>query len=175
MARHLASAAVVLLLALPAQAQDPVKMELLLPGLAEVDPTTQMTSGFVACMKDFGDAETIAGSFTGSTWQRFDEPEAGLISLAPPEGGRTSALLATDGAFCEVESAALTTGQAGHTLALVLQLAGLTGARIGTDAQGCMTFTLGNGLLATVTSGGQDPVCTSDQSSAVRFTRAAEQ
>lgn len=159
----------------PALAQDDGKLAMLLPSLSQDDATTQMTAGYAACLKDFGNAEAIAGSFTSNGWTRRDDTEAQIIQLEPEMGEKTAAALAVDGSYCHVESFSLTTGQAGHVLAMTLQLVGLQGAQVGADAQGCMTFTLANGIVATLTSGGQDPVCASQTSSAVRFSKVPQE
>ena len=154
-------------------AQDAAKLAIVIPGLSEADPTTQMTAGFAACLKDFGNAEAVAASFTGNGWTRFDRTEESLVHLEHPTSESTFADLATDGSFCQVESLSLTTGQAGHVLALTLQLAGVPSARMGATPEGCITYTLDTGVVATITSGGQDPVCTSQLTSAIRFEKPA--
>ena len=160
------------LLASPALAEGPAALAALLAGLGEPDASTQMTAGYAACLLTPGDAEATANSFTANGWLRKDDAEQGLIALTPAEYERTSALLAADGSFCKLESITLTTAQAAQLLNMTVTLAGLPAAQMGTDAAGCMTFTLADGTLASLTSGGRDPVCSSTVDSAMRFTTA---
>jgi hypothetical protein len=69
----------------------------------------------------------------------------------------------TDPGFCMVADEAISTDEMEETLL------GLTSPpTIGKDEDGCTTYDLG-GVTATLTSSGNDPVCTSDAGAALRF------
>ena len=146
---------VLLLLASPAMAQD-------------ADPTSQLAEGYITCFMGHGDPDIVAPNLGLYGWTH-DEPQDGVAIAMPGAGEASFVLMATDASFCHVESLQLGTQKAAETLALALQAANTTLPTPGTDAMGCALYDLGNGTTATLTSGGNDPVCTSDTSSIVRF------
>ena len=161
--------AALVLAALPAQAADTGRLAALLPGLATDDAATQMTAGFAACLIDLGAPEAVVASFTAQDWERYDQSDAGVIRLEHPASDRTAAVLAVDGSHCTIESISLTTAQAAQMLGIVLDIGGYVDRRIETDAQGCNTIVIGGTIAATVSAGGDDPACTSQLTSAIRF------
>jgi hypothetical protein len=125
-----------------------------------------LSSAYAACAAGAGDPEATAAFWTGEGWQRTDETEMGLIVLSSP-AARWSVTLAADGSFCEVASEQDGTGYAMAQAMAVSMMAG--GANPSTGPDGCTLFELPAAKMA-LTSTGQDPVCTSDTTSAVRVT-----
>jgi len=144
------------------------------PVLAQdADPANQLVEGYVVCIMAKGDAEVATANLGLYGWTH-EEAEDGLQVALPGVGGDTFVLMANDGSFCQVESMTLGTDKAAETLGFALPGAGISDPVTGTDEMGCTTMDLGNGLTATLTSGGNDPTCTSDTDSAVRFNFAAD-
>ncbi len=145
------------------------------PALAQnADPVNQLIEGYLTCFMGHGDPEIVAPNLGLYGWTH-DAAEDGVAIAMPATGDASFVLMADDGSFCHVESLKLGTDTAAETLALALQGAKVTLPDAQSDALGCAVYDLGPGVTATLTSGGNDPTCTSDSSSAVRFDFAASE
>lgn len=141
----------------------------------DVDPVYQMIDGIGGCMLGGGKADTTLAELANYGWTGTADAEMGVTDLAPA-AGPTSGVVTNEVGYCRVESSAIGTGDADMAFNLFM-MGGNTGIEIteeGTDADGCPTKTLSNGAVATLNSGGQDPVCEGESTSAWTFTFAAE-
>jgi hypothetical protein len=140
------------------------------PALAADDtPNGQLVEGYLSCFMGHGDPAMVDPALKLAEWT--SEPaEDGLTMARPASGDATFVLIADDASFCHVESLVTGTTDAVAVLAGALQGADTSLPEAGTDADGCTTYDLGNGTMATLMSGGNDPTCTSDSTSGVRFT-----
>ena len=150
----------------------PLRLALLLlatPALAQdADPTSQLVEGYITCFMAHGDPGIVAPNLGLYGWTH-DAPQDGIAIALPGAGDATFILIAEDASFCHVESMEVGTQKAAETLALALQGAATALPDPGTDAMGCTLYDLGQGITATLTSGGTEPVCASDTTSTVRF------
>ncbi len=134
------------------------------------DPVYQMIDGIGFCMLGEGKADTTVAQMEMYDWTAEADAEAGVTNLIPASGS-TSGMVSNDVGFCQVESSAIGTGDAEMAFDLFM-MGGNSGVEVtadGTDADGCMTKTLSNGAIAILTSGGQDPTCEGETTSAWRF------
>jgi len=139
------------------------------PALAQdADPVNQLVEGYVTCFMGHGDPDVVGPNLGLYGWTH-DAPKDGISVALPGAGEATFVLIPDDASFCHVESLSVGTQKAAETLALALQAASVTLPAPGTDAMGCALYDLDQGVTATLTSGGTDPVCTADTTSTVRF------
>ncbi len=136
------------------------------------DPGYQMIDGIGACILGGGavDATTMALADVG--WTTEIDGELGILMFKPATGDKVSGWLLAQSGDCVIESTALGTEDA-QTMFNLFMMGGNSGIEVaesGTDADGCTTHSLSNGGVATLTSGGNDPTCASETTSAVRFT-----
>ena len=148
--------ALLALMSAPAAAQD-------------ADPMGQMVEGFLACVSGNGDLDMTEAVLDAAQWTRSDEGEDGLTYFFPGTGEDSFAYLADDGSFCHVESTVLGSETASQILAALLDAPEGVPFFYSKDDMGCTRLDLETGVTATLTSGGNDPVCASDTDSAVRF------
>jgi hypothetical protein len=123
-------------------------------------------SAVIACYRGHGDAEKTAAFFTEAGWSREDDSEMGLTYFASPAAD-LGVTMAADGSFCEVASETRGTDLALSAFVPVLAAAGLSYDTADTDI-GCAAFLPEPGVRVEITSTGQDPVCASETTSAVR-------
>lgn len=166
MIRPLALVALAVMVA-PAFAQDAAMLQHMTGDLDKGDTPKTLRAAYAACMLGAGDLEATAGIFTDAGWAREDDPEMGLTSLAPP-GAEPAILMASDGSFCDVATETLGTDTALSTLQILSGVAGVAPESVDVPT-GCLAFRLGS-TLAEISSTGNDPVCQSETTSAVRFT-----
>ena len=150
------AAALLILLASPALAQD-------------ADPRNQLVEGYMACMSGGGQVDLTQSMLTAAGWTRSDEGEEGLTYFFPGTGEDSFVYMADDGSFCHVESQTVDSATASEILAA--SLGGAEGApfEYSKDDMGCTRLDFETGVTATITSGGNDPVCGSETDSGVRF------
>ena len=148
--------AVFALLASPVAAQD-------------ADPMNQIVEGLMACVSGNGDLEMTGAVLEASQWTRSDDGEEGLTYFFPATGENTFVYIADDGSFCHVESMRLGSEATSQVLAAFLEAPEGVPFFYSKDEMGCTRLDLETGVTATITSGGNDPVCASDTDSAVRF------
>jgi hypothetical protein len=150
------TAALLALLSSPAFAQD-------------ADPRNQLVEGYMACMSGGGQVDLTESMLTALFWTRNDDGEDGLVYFNPGVGEDTLVYMANDGSFCHVES--LTVDSATASEILAASLGGPEGApfEYSKDDVGCTRLDFETGVTATITSGGNDPICGSETDSGVRF------
>jgi hypothetical protein len=135
------------------------------------DPGYQMIDGVGACVLGGGSFDKTREELTRLGWTVEVDGEMGIADFRPATGNLVSGFVTAQGDVCVVESSALSTEDAQSMFNLFF-MGGNSGIEVtesGTDADGCTTHTLSNGGVATMTSGGQDPTCASEESAAVRF------
>jgi hypothetical protein len=160
-----------LMLATPVAAQDMSILESQLRNLDEEQDSQALVPLIAACLLGGGDAEVTATLFTDAGWTRTDDAEMGVVSLVPAWGDPYVTLY-QDGAICDVTSDELSLMRADQSLIPLLTAAQFQVAR--TDVpSGCIAYDVGNGVVAEMSSAGNDPQCRSDDSSNIRFTFAS--
>jgi hypothetical protein len=141
-----------------------------LPALAQdADPSNQMIEGFGACALGEGIADKTLPPLGLYGWTHEADPEQGLADFRPGVGEDTFGYMSLTPDFCHIESTSLGTARALELLGYLSFSGQVSVESTETDAYGCSIVTLSNGVTAAVTSGGNDPVCTSEQNSGVRF------
>jgi hypothetical protein len=151
------SLALLALLASPALAQD-------------ADPKNQLVEGYMACMSGGGQVDlTQALLVEGLQWTRSDDGEDGLVYFYPGAGEDSFVYMAEDGSFCHVESTSVDSATASEILAITLAPPEGAAFDYSKDDMGCTRLDFETGVTATITSGGNDPICGSESDSAVRF------
>ena len=136
------------------------------------DPAYAMLDGIGACMLGNGTVDLTTKALADIGWTSKVDGELGTLDFRPASGDKTFGNLANNGEYCQVESLAIGTEDA-QTMFNLFLLGGNSGIEVtasGTDADSCTTHTLSTGAVATITSGGNDPVCASKENAAVRFT-----
>lgn len=157
-------------LAAPAAAQDRAMLEHLLRDLDDATDPKALRAATAACILGEGNADAIAAYFTEAGWTRSDDTEMGMTSLSAPAGS-VGVSLYDDGRICDVASEGWGTDTALGALQIASGVAGL-GLETLPDSE-CTALRLTPSVTVEVTSTGQDPVCFSENTSALRFTYAA--
>ena len=155
----LALPVVVALLGAPAVAQD-------------ADPTAQLGEGYAACLAGDDDVAKVSKLLTGHGWTSEPSGDEGLTYFTPATGKSVFAYMAKDGSFCHVESTSVNSAKASALLRKALHKAGFAKIEQDQDGLGCDRLNFDSGRIATIMSGGNDPTCTSDTDSGVRFQSA---
>jgi len=135
----------------------------------DADPGNQLVEGYMACLSGGGDDALTGAVLDALQWTRDEAGEDGLINFYPGIGESTLIYMADDGSFCHVESLSVGSATASEILAATLNAEGGAAFEYAKDDMGCTRLDLDTGVTATITSGGNDPVCGSDTDSAVRF------
>jgi hypothetical protein len=135
----------------------------------DADPRNQLVEGYMACMSGGGQVDLTESMLTALFWTRNDAGEDGLVYFYPGVGEDTVVYMADDGSFCHVESLSVDSATASEILAA--SLGGPEGApfEYSKDEAGCTRLDFETGVMATITSGGNDPICGSETDSGVRF------
>lgn len=167
------AAALCVLLAAPALAQDWSTVEFMARDLKKDDAIRAYRGAVAACLAGQGDVEKTAAFFVDAGWTRTDEAEMGTIDYAGPDDS-LYVLQAADGSFCAAYSETQGTDSAIGNLQIIGGGAGLTLESLDMP-DGCIALALGGGIQAEVTSSGNDPTCSSATSSSVRFIFAGGQ
>jgi hypothetical protein len=144
------------------------------PALAQLsdDPAYAMLDAIGACMLGNGQVDATTKAFADIGWTAEADSEMGLVNFQPGKGDKTFGFMSDKVDFCHAESLAIGTEDA-QTMFNLFLMGGNSGIEVtasGTDTDGCTTHTLSTGAVATITSGGNDPVCASETDAAVRFT-----
>ena len=141
-----------------------------LPALAQdADPSNQLIEGYTACALGEGVANKTVTPLGLYGWAHEEDAEQGVANFQPGVGQDTFAYMSLTPGYCHVESTSLGTARALELLGYLSFSGQVSVETTETDENGCTTATLSNGVVAVITSGGNDPVCTSDQNSGVRF------
>jgi hypothetical protein len=123
-------------------------------------------AGIAACILGKGDAKATEKLFTTGGWTATRDEEMGVIDLMSPAGDLYG-MIATDGGFCQVSSEAIGTGPVMDAVVGVLSATSDSATTV-KDVIGCTAFVPMKGIEVGVSSSGNDPVCQSDTTSAVR-------
>lgn len=143
------------LLATPALAEDSLSPET----LATFKKIEQAVA-VVACQIGASDPDAADKSLTEAGFVRTEDE--GSWNYAQ---GTLTIMMWTVPGFCMVEdSESGTEAMAANFLNYLSEP-----PQIGADSQGCTTYLLANGVLATLSGPGNDPQCTSDTGAALRF------
>jgi len=153
--------ALLAVLASPAAAQD-------------ADPENQLIEGYMVCALTNGDPAAVTTNLGIYGW-KSEDGEDGLITVLPGVGDSTVVQVAKDCSFCQVESMVRGMARAAEIMAMGRKGAGQPEPETDTNAEGCTRYHLSGGVVATLTSGGNDPVCASDESAAFRFEFSAKE
>ncbi|WP_374372977.1 hypothetical protein [Tabrizicola sp.] len=141
-----------------------------LPVLAQdADPSNQLIEGYTACAMGEGLTDKTVSALGLYGWTHEEDNEMGVVNFQPGIGTDTIAYMSLTPGYCHVESTSLGTARAAELLGYLSFSGQVSVDTTETDENGCTTATLSNGVVAVITSGGNDPVCTSDQNSGVRF------
>ena len=90
------------------------------------------------------------------------------VTALTPSAGDAYVMLYDEGRICDVTSEVLGTQTALDAVQVLSGIAGLTLDDID-QADGCTALALSPTARVTITSSGNDPVCTSDSTSALRY------
>lgn len=150
-----------------ASAQDWDVVRGMLALLASEDDYNAQKGAFAACLLGDGDPEATVKLFTKAGWEAEDAG-GGAIDILPPRGNLIAGIY-LDGDICSVSNYAQATEEVPHEMEIFLTATGFSwGGNLMVD--GCpQGWRIGNEVIASLTSGGQDPECTSPQSNEVRF------
>jgi hypothetical protein len=162
------AALLALLLAAPAAAQDWSMVNFMSGDLGDSDPVKAYRSAVAACLAGQGDPAATATRFTEAGWTVTENADMGLTEIASADPN-LYVLAAADGSFCAAYSETLGTDSA---LGNVQIIGGAGGFAFDSaaSAMNCIAFQLAPGIVAEVTSSGNDPVCSDAATSSVRFT-----
>ncbi len=124
-------------------------------------PETALGGAIIACAEGAVDPATADAAFADAGWTSTEGEGDGTTAW---EQGDLWAMYWTEPGFCMVADEAIGTDEMEATLL------GLTDTppTMGTDEDGCTTYDLGP-VIATLTSSGNDPTCTSENGAALRF------
>jgi hypothetical protein len=141
------------------------------PLSARADEAANLREGIEGCYNTVGEDATVTHDLMFETfgWEGDTDPEMGLGFLYPQKDSQVFITVALDGSFCQVESATIDSASASEQLRRVLDQFGQE-VEYDKDDMGCTRLNLGDGYAVTITSGGNDPTCGSDENSALRFT-----
>jgi hypothetical protein len=162
---RLALMAAAALLPLPALAAD-ADLAAISHDLALKAESGGYAAAIAACILGKGDPKATERLFTTGGWAASRDDEMGEIDLTSPANDLT-AMIATDGGFCQVSSEAIGTGPVMDAVTAVLAATSDSATTV-KDVIGCTAFVPMKGLQVGVSSSGNDPTCQSDTTSAVR-------
>lgn len=166
------AAALALALAVPAGAQDLSGLAVLMDG--PETPEQGLAAAYAACLAGDGETEPTAEHFARMGWMRQDQPDMGTVEFWSDDPNFWAMVWDGEGGFCMVSDETIGTETARNTLEGVSAAAGYGLTPTQPDSM-CPLFELKPGLVAELTSSGQDPVCDDPMNSAVRFTWSAGQ
>ena len=135
----------------------------------DADPSNQLIEGYVACAMGEGLPDKTVTALGLYGWTHEEDTEMGVVNFQPGVGEETFAYMSLTPGYCHVESTKLGTARALELLGYLSFSGQVSLDSTETDENGCTTATLSNGVTAVITSGGNDPVCTSETDSGVRF------
>ena len=156
------------LAAAPLCAQGSGGLDPLLADLAGSDPQARLGAAYAACLAGDGDSAKTDAIFTGAGWDRIAEPEMGVVEFTSPDRRQFAMIWDVDG-FCMVLDEGTGTDAARIVLNGVVAAAGYQPKPVQQPGGDCPLTELKPGLVAELTSSGNDPVCETPGSSGVRF------
>ena len=135
-----------------------------LPALANDADAMRQAISF--CFATEGDVEALTERVKSDGWTAERDEETGLVNFFTDTSANTFGFIATDGSFCHAESMTLSS----EDTAMILQeVVAEYEYDFDKDDMGCTMLSFAGFGSATITSGGQDPICGAENNSAVRF------
>ncbi len=165
------AALLALLAASPAAAQDWAGVVRLVGDIRSEDPALAYKAATAACVAGRGDPDWTVMIFQSAGWAYSKEDEPGLDVFQSPHPD-VYVLMASDGSFCAAYSESQGTDTATANVFQII-VAGMLSADSAKTEMGCTAFALAPGVVAEVTSSGNDPVCDDRSTSSVRISFAA--
>lgn len=154
-----------MLAATPVAAQDSIVLAELTEQLIDADPQVMVEGAVAACLGNAGDRAAVIDLFTFAGWSGGGDGD--WIELDRNDVWVT--LLGSPSDFtCDISSD-LDQPSAALTVASVLEQTRWPGWSTARDRDGCVLFAHETGALISITSGGQDPVCTPTNDSTIRL------
>lgn len=142
-----------------------------LPALAQdADPSNQLIEGYMACAMGEGLPDKTVTTLGLYGWTHAEDTTNNVVNFRPGVGSDTLGVMSPTPGYCQIESTSLGTDRALELMGYLSFSGQVSLLATETDDNGCTTVTLSNGVVATITAGDTDPVCSSDQNSAIRFT-----
>lgn len=141
------------------------------PVSGHADETALLREGIEGCYTTVGEEATLTHELMSESfgWEGDTDPEMGLGFLYPQRDSQVFITVALDGSFCQVESGTIDSATASEHLRAVLDQFGQE-VEYDKDDMGCTRLNMGDGYAVTITSAGNDPLCGSEENSALRFT-----
>ncbi len=147
-------------LAAPAFAGGPVWEDM----IAETAAGPQILGAVLACADAVTSPQSVASVLAKAGWEHGSEDD-GTDTYT---GKNASLMFWSTPGFCMIDTSVF------NTDGMTRFLAGFDIVPMGKDADGCAQFDLPDaGVVATLTGGGNDPVCTSATESTLRFEPAS--
>lgn len=144
----------------------PVILLALAPLPALANDADAMRQAISFCFDTEGDVDALTERVKSDGWTAEPDEEMGLVNFFTETSANTFGFIATDGSFCQAESMTLSSEDS----AMILQeVVAKYDYDFDKDDMGCTMLTFAGFGSATITSGGQDPVCGAKDNSAVRF------
>lgn len=144
----------------------PVILLAVLPSVALADDAGAMRDAIRFCFASEGDTDALTEIVSSDGWTAERDEEMGLVNFFTDASADTFGFMALDGSFCHAESMVLSS----EDTAMILQeVVADYEYEFDKDDMGCTMLTFDGYGSATITSGGQDPICGAEDSSAVRF------
>lgn len=146
-----------------------VGLGLPITGAAFADTNALLAQAYLSCLHGNGNGERTVEAFAATGWLPAGPAEDGLIYFTRPEADAPYVYAGAEGTFCHVETPTLGTDAARKLLDETLAADGAKVTDAGFSVDDCPQQNLPGWGFVTVTSGGQDPTCSSRTDSAVRF------
>lgn len=134
---------------------------------AHADVKSDMADAIYACLAANGNPNTTYGDLNAKGWEGDADDEMGVGFVYPPSGDNPTVSVALDGSYCNIESQTVGSEAASQILLPIIEET--YDVEYNKSEDGCTQFGLGEGVSVTVLSGGNDPTCAADTSSALRF------
>jgi hypothetical protein len=161
------SGILLLALAAPAAAEDWQGVVRMVGDIRSADPALAFRSAAAACIAGRGNADGTALIFESAGWVKSPD-EAGLIAF-DSSNPDVYVLMSETGDFCAAFSETKGTEDATKAL-FAIAVAGFLSLDTAPGDFDCKAYALAEGIVAEVTSSGNDPMCRDPRSSALRIT-----
>jgi hypothetical protein len=156
-----------LMLAAPATAQDWTSIVRVAGDLRSADAALTYRSAAAACLAGRGNPDNTALIFESAGWVVTPD-EAGLTAFQSQHPA-VYVLMSETGDFCAAFSERHGTDAATEALYAIV-VAGFLSLDTAPSDLGCKAYALAPGIVAEVTSSGNDPICEDSRSSSIRLT-----
>jgi hypothetical protein len=156
-------------IAAPAAAQDWGSVGRVAGELRSSDPALAYRGAAAACIAGQGMTDMTSLIFKSQGWGLVKDAEPGLDAFESPEHSDIYVLMSPEGTFCAAFSERHGTEEATANLFYIALTAQLSVDSAPGDL-GCRAYALAAGVVAEVTSSGNDPVCRDRRNSSIRVT-----